>query len=29
MKFDMRVKKIKNIQSNNQNFKICNHINFF
>ena len=26
MKFDIRVKNIKNIQAN---FKICSHVNFF
>ena len=29
MKFDMLVKNIKNIHSNNQISKIYNHVNFF
>ena len=29
MKFDILVKNIKNIHSNNQIFKIYNHVNFF
>ena len=29
MKFDMRIKNIKNMQSNDYIFKICSHVNFF
>ena len=29
MKFDMRVKNIKNMQSNTQIFKICSYVNVF
>ena len=28
-KFDMRIKNIKNLQSNYYNFKICSHTKFF
>ena len=29
MKFDMHFKNIKNMQFNNQIFKICSHVNLF